>query len=478
MRTKLLYTTLVTAGLAIGSVGCGKGYFELYDNPSQVSTPTMATLLSTVTHKAGINTYNVGSTVSYYTQYLASPSSASPTDIYFELDMGGTWDAIYYALADSKDLLALAKDNNSSMYQGVASVLIAYNLSLANDVWGKIPFSEIGDPTIIYPKYDDDKAVYDSTIAYLDNAITLLSGANTGTLPFAFGNDMISGAANENAAKAFWLKAAHGLKARLLLKASKTSSYNASAVLSAVDNALASNNDNVGMARFQLRNSWAGVSRSNLLATLGGWLSEQLIDHLNGTTYGVFDPRIEKITEKTVDDIYIGTVNGAGNRPPGNNITHDECYISQLSPLTSETSPIQIITYSEVKFIEAEAALATDPTRAYAAYMEGIKAHFDLLGVDEADRDAYLAQPSVAVGEANLTIHEIMKEKYVVMYLNPAAWVDARRYDYQYKDFTLPENAVEARYIRRQQYPRSEFAENGANAPSGITVFDRLWWDQ
>lgn len=480
MRNKLLYTTIVTAALAIGSAGCGKGYFELYDNPSQVSTPTMPTLLSTVTHKAAMNTYSVGSTVSYYTQYLASPSAASPTDIYQELDLGGTWDAIYYALADTKDLLELAKQANSSMYEGVASFLIAYNLTLANDIWGTVPWTDIADPNILYPKYDDDKAIYDTCLAYINIAIDKFANPSTGNATYAVNNDMIYHGATktEAAAKAFWLKASYALKARLLIKVSKTSAYNPAEILNIVGSSLASNNDNVGMANFQLRNNWATVARSNAAATLGGWLSEQFIDHMNGTTYGIFDPRLPKITDTALGGIYIGTENGAGNRPPGNNITKDECYVSLNSPLTNETAPIQLITYSELKFIEAEAALNTDPTRAYNAYLEGIRAHFDLLGVSTTDRDDYLAEPTVGVGAGNLTIDHIMKEKYVVMYLNPAAWADARRYNYQYKDFTLPENAEVNQFIRRQQYPRSEFAENGQNAPRGVVVTDRLWWDQ
>lgn len=49
---------------------------------------------------------------------------------------------------------------------------------------------------------------------------------------------------------------------------------------------------------------------------MGGWLSEQFVDHLNGKTFGIFDPRIRKITDPvTITGFppFIGTVNGAGN---------------------------------------------------------------------------------------------------------------------------------------------------------------------
>jgi hypothetical protein len=232
------------------------------------------------------------------------------------------------------------------------------------------------------------------------------------------------------------------------------------------------------MAAFQLRNNWASVARNNASLTLGGWLSEQLIDHLNGVTYGIVDPRIAKITDKTVGGTYIGTVNGAGNRPPGNNTVKDECYIAISSPWTSDVAPLLIVTYAELKFIEAEAALPTDPARAYNAYLAGIRANMDKLQVAATDREAYVTSPTVSVGAANLTKALIFKEKYVATYLNAEAWNDARRNDYQYKDFTLPQNAVLTSFIRRVEYPVGERSKNGTNVPPVGSLTDRLWWDK
>ena len=81
---------------------------------------------------------------------------------------------------------------------------------------------------------------------------------------------------------------------------------------------------------------------NNASLTLGGWFSEQFVDHLNGVTYGVFDPRIRKITDPNQYNTWfiVGTVNGAGNRPPGNNTVKDENYIDSTSPWTGDVSPI------------------------------------------------------------------------------------------------------------------------------------------
>ena len=93
-----------------------------------------------------------------------------------------------------------------------------------------------------------------------------------------------------------------------------------------------------------------------------------------------------------------------------------------------------------------------------------------------AERTAYLT--AVSVGSANLTRAMIMREKYIATYLNPEAWNDARRYDYAYKDFTLPQNAALTTFIRRLSYPTGERSKNGPNVPNIGSLADKLWWDK
>ncbi len=472
MRKTSTYTLLLITVVIATAAGCKKGYFNLTENPNQVTTPTLPGLLSTVTHKTGINSYSVGSIVAVYVQYTANPSAAASSDIYQIVDYSGAWDALYYAMADIHDMKDLAITTGSSEYRGVANVLWAYNLGLAADLWGSVPYSQAFDPTILVPEYDTQEEVYAAGLTLLDSAIIELAKTDA-TVKLQAASDLIHGGD-----RAKWLKTAWALKARMLNKVSKTPAYKPADVLAALANAYAANTDDAGMASFQLRNNWAGVAVSNAANTLGGWLSEQLIDHLNGVTYGIVDPRIAKITDKTVNGIYIGTVNGAGNRPPGANTTKDECYISQNSPWTSPTAPLLLVTYAELKFIEAEAALGTDPTRAYNAYLAGIRANMDKFQVAAGDRDLYLAAPSVAVGAGSLTKALIFKEKYVATYLNAEAWNDVRRNDYQYKDFTLPENAVLSTFIRRLEYPSLERSENGPNVPPSVPLSEPLWWDK
>ncbi len=474
------YTFILATAASLVFQSCGKEYFdELGANPNQVNVPTLQALLATGTSKAGLRTVDAASAINPYVQYTANPTAGAASDIYETQDFTGTWDGMYFAMADLNQLKKIAIEQNTSEYLGVANLLIAYHLIIVNNFWGAAPFSEAFNPANFTPKYDTDQEIYAASMKLVDEAITELAKP-TATIKLAAASDLIHGGD-----RAKWLKTAYAIKARLLLKASKTPTYSAAAVLAALGNSYTTNADDAGMGTFQTRNNWASVSRSNALLTLGGWLSEQFIDHLNSTTYGIFDPRLPKITDVTVVPgnanypKYIGTVNGAGNRlnPPHNNTVKDENYISISSPWTSDISPIWLVTFAEVKFIEAEAAFATDKPRAYAAYLAGIRASMLKYGLTTAESEPYVTSPIVSVGAANLTLAHIFKEKYVVTYLNPEAWNDARRHNYGYKDFGMPVNAVLPTFIRRLDYPIGERSKNGTNVPANGLRTARLWWD-
>lgn len=473
---KLIKKAAFLAMVVVGLQSCSNYFDELADNPNQVNQPTLPSLLSTSTYKLGINSYSAASAIVPFVQYTASPSASAASDTYQTQNFTTLWDALYFAMADANEMKKVAEREGASEYLGVANLLIAYNLTIVNDYWGSAPFSQAFDITNFFPEYDSAASVYAATVDLVDQAIAELSKTGA-TIPLAAASDLVYG--SSSARREQWLKFAYAIKARLLNKVSKHSSYNPAAVLAALDNSFTSNADDAGMATFTIRNNWAGVSLSNINQSLGGWLSEQLIEHLDGNTYGVFDPRLPQITDLTVDGIYIGTVNGAGNRLPGANTRHDECYISRNSPWTSDDAPLWVVTYAELKFIEAEAALAAgNPARAYGAYLEGISANMDKFEVSGEDKAEYLASPVVAVGEAGLTEALIFKEKYVATYLNAEAWNDARRHDYQYKDFTMPENADLQTFIRRLDYPQGEVTKNGSNVPAEVPRSTQLWWDE
>ncbi|HEX6983234.1 MAG TPA: SusD/RagB family nutrient-binding outer membrane lipoprotein [Balneolaceae bacterium] len=458
--------------LFVLAAGCSD-YLNINTDPNNPTEAPLSGLMTNVTFETSQGVYSLGSITSYYVQYLASPNPASPTDIQDAVSYGDTWFTFYDVLTDLAVLRQKAKEEGATEYLGVAKILTALNLATVVDVWGDVPYSEAFFVETLTPAYDDDQQLYNTIFELLDGGIADLQAGNS-TVDLGEDDFIYQGDTDK------WLRLGYMLKARYLNHLSKTANYDAVAVLAAVDNGFLNNDDDAQVNYFEAyRNPWANVAIDNAGLVLGGWLSEQVVNHMNGTTYGVFDPRIEAFTDTTDSGTYVGTRNGdgRGDAPPAG----ARSVLTVNTFYAAETAPILIATYAEQKFIEAEAAFrANQQTRAYNAYLAGIEAHMDKMGVDEAAKDAYLTDPAVAVGAANLTLDHIFKEKYTAMFLHPEAWVDARRYDYQYQGMEVPENLnpqLDGQFIRRLRYPDSETQRNSENVPD-VTLLDRIWWDQ
>ena len=453
------------------TAGCKK-YLDINKDPNATNDPPLPGLLANVTSKTADNSYNISDWVSYYTQYLASPSEGSSTDTYQQVDPVDTWGGIYNVLTDCYDMRKFAEQKGWKAYAGVADILTACNLSMASNIWGNIPYSEafVGVENLT-PKYDDQKELYDTCLLLLERGIAIMKGV-TADDQFDGASDFIHGGDPKA-----WVKTAYALKARLLNEVSKTGQYDASQVLAAIDNAYTTNEDDAQVTQFAFNNPWNAAAISNKNLVLDAWLSSYFVDAANGKIYGVFDPRLPMITDTTMFLDYRGTPNGAGYQGV-RNTDHAQSYLDVGKWYSNTNSPLQIITNAECRFIEAEAAFRSgNKSRAYAAYMSGMEASMRKLNVPADSITKYTTNALVAVGESGLTLNLIMKEKYVACFLMPVTWDDMRRFDYAYKDFKLPVNADLTTFIRRGDYPSSATARNGANVPDW-TRTDHLWWDQ
>ncbi len=469
MRIKFLFL-IIFAVLFAG--GCKKGYLDINEvNPNQTQNPPINGLLATVTYQTGLNVFRAGNITSYYVQQLSSPNASSGSDIYDNIDRSSVWYNVYNTIKDGRIMQEKAVANNGFEHIGVAKVTEAMNMSMLIALFGDAPYTEAFDATNFTPKYDKAEDIYKACLRLLDEAIVEFEKPGT-TIKLDANSDLI-----HNGNIAAWKKTANALKARLLIRASETTAYDPAKVLTALDGAYTSNADDAQVTKFVARSPWNQSAYNNTVLLLDAWISEQFIDHLDGTTYGIFDPRIKYITDTTKFGDYRGTPNGKGRVGTGTN--KEESYLSVNNGFYSKSgAPLLLVTYAEMKFIEAEAAFSSDKARSYAAYLAGIEAHMDKLGVSAAEKTAYLTNSSVAVGMAAFTKDLIFKEKYVAQFLHPEAWTDARRFDYKYKDFTLPLNAVLPTFIRRVGYPTTETDRNGANVPTVTDLTQRLWWDK
>lgn len=454
-------------------------FLDINTNPNSPTEAPINGLMTRTTLESARNTNRVAGTTSFFVQHFASPNASGSADTHDNTSYETAWTNIYGALGDLADMNILAETLNAPHYAGISKILTAYNLGLLVNMYGDVPYSEALFAQTLNPSYDSSSDIYDEMLRLIGEGITDLqaseSGVVVGTDDYIFGGDL-----------AAWTRTAYALRARYLNHYSKLSSYNPQAVLQAVENAFQSNAHDFQMNFFAgegtgAENPWyrLAVNNSNLL--LGGWLSSQFVDHLNGDIYGIVDPRIELITERASlgpnEGSYIGTRNGAGRGSDPERGARSVLAVGSWYA-SGPTAPLQMITYAELKFIEAEAALAGNPSRAFAAYEAGIRAHMEKLGVAQADIDAYWSEPSVS-DMASFGIDKIMKEKYVATFLLPETWNDARRYNYAYQGFTLPANhnpALGGQFLRRVRYPDSEVQRNSSQMPV-LTMLDRVFWD-
>jgi hypothetical protein len=373
-------------------------------------------------------------------------------------------------MTDIHDLIAQAGKEGAARHVGAGEVMMAINLEMLNDLWGSVPYSSAFNALIIQPPYTGDDSVYIYCISLLDDGIQQLKRADTkyeldGSKDLLFGGNASA-----------WIKTAYAVKARILNHITKKTTYNAAGVLAALSNAYTTNGDDAQMLQFQSLSPWNQAAVNNTNNSLDGWLSAHFVDALNGKTYGVFDPRLPLITDTTKFGDYRGTINGAGRIGSGTN--KEECYLSLKGFYSRPGTPLLVVTNAECRFLAAEASVRSgDKKTAYENYILGITANMDKVGVDTAKRNAYLRNPVVGVGEGAITLDLILKEKYAAQFLHPDTWNDARRYDYRYKNFNLPENAKLTTFIRRLAYPDTEKSRNGANMPS-VKLTDHIWWDQ
>ncbi|MCW3091655.1 MAG: hypothetical protein JWP81_2724 [Ferruginibacter sp.] len=457
--------------IMIATVSSCKKYLDVNQNPNAATRPPINGLLIGTTQNTALNVYRVADITSYYVQYLANTSLAGATDTYEPIDASDTWTKLYSNMTDLYDLRRLGAEQGATKYQGVANIMMAMNLQLVHNLWGSAPYSNAFTGETLTPTYDAAQSIYDSCLALLDGGIALLSSTAT-TIDLNSSADLI-----HHGKTAAWIKTAHALKARLLNQLSKTSKYNPAAITAELAAAYTSSADDAFITTFDVRNPWNQEAVDNAALNLDGWLSTNYINAMNGTTYGIFDPRLPFTASLTKFGDYRGTRNGGDRVGTGTN--KEESYISLTGYYSNTSSPLYIITYEEMKFIEAEVAFrSNDLPKAYAAYLAGITANINKIGVPAAARDAYINHPSVSVGPANITLALIFKEKYKALFLSPVTWDDARRYDYKYQGFQLPLNVATNTFIRRLVYPTVETGRNSKNAPAISDVTQHLWWDQ
>src|SRR5712692_8016208 len=422
MRYKILS---VFAGLAV-ITACGD-LTSINQNPNgpvDVPPPTILpsviqTLVGGVNGVTSLNVRGGGLWVQYYSEiqyrdedkYIVRPGTS------------GGWGLYNGAVEDAQRIIQKGVAANAPNWAAVGRIVKSYAYSVMTDAMGDLPFSEAlkGD-TVLHPVYDTQKSIYDSLFANLAQAS---SEIDLGAAAIGFpGGDLMYGG---NMAK--WRKFANSLRLRLAMHltqvdAAKAQSEAAAAVTAGV---FASSTDSA-----QLMYLSTSPDRNPIYNDARGrddyGMSKTFVDSLTSWN----DPRLPVFAQLNKDTIvanrkYQGLPNGL-NDGEGVNLF----YISRIGAFWRETpnAPMHLLTFSEVLFLEAEAAeRGWIAGSAATFYDSAIRASFAQYGItDTAKINAYLARPQVVYTPGLAGLTQIAYQKWVSLFMQGMeAWTEVRR---------------------------------------------------
>jgi hypothetical protein len=470
------YLISLTTVVVVLFAACSESLDDINVNPNATEIPNPAYLLTGV-QKNGADLY-WGNAADYggvllFVQHWAAIQYAdvdryeftNATDI-----VTAPWNTGYTTLITNLNaILDLDNATANANYKGVALTLRSWVFLLLTDLYGDIPYSEVGKS--IVPAYDAQQDVYAGLQADLNEALTLLNpsaGSISGDI--AYQGDI-----------AKWRKFAASLKLRIALRTADRESDKAGEIISSLNlSELIGSNDEI--FQFVYTSSpYNNPQHAHFVSRNDYRISKTIVDKLKALN----DPRLpvyaQLPTDATVID-YAGGANGLSNGDASNQ-GFDKISLPGIYFL-SPAAPAVIYSYAEVLFNLAEAV-----ERGYISgsasdyYNQAVTASLRQFGITEAaDISGYLAQPAVQYNTANYK-QAIGEQKWIAFFGQGLdAFAEWRRLDYP--QLTAgPASVLNGQIPVRLFYPGTEQSLNGKNRSAAVTRQGedlstiKLWFD-
>ncbi|QGY47014.1 SusD/RagB family nutrient-binding outer membrane lipoprotein [Maribellus comscasis] len=398
----------------------------------------------------------------------------------------GSWSGYYDILRTNQLMYEAGEEENNQFFMAASLIMKSFIFGLLADLYGDCPYSEAlqANSSLLFPKYDAQKDVYEGVLTDLRTASEILEGLDS-RLSVLASSDLLYGGERDK-----WIKFANSLRLRYCLrldnKKGELGINTVNEFNDAASKVFESNDDNATLVLLGLSedNSAAGGSVRSSNKPYAFKPGKPLVDYLKERN----DPRLQRwinpverkwdftATEETTvnyidifgdsyemtilptnntsldTSVYVGLPIGydnlefLGNYNRGEGVRDypDErsTYISYLSPIYFENSNDYVnpslITYAEVEFILAEAAYLGDygVSSVEEHYKAGIEASMDQYKIlSEAqgfDFEEFYNQQTVSYNSSSITNkHElILTQKWIALWLQAEAWFDWRRTGY------------------------------------------------
>ena len=479
-------STAVLIVLLAGAVGC-TDYLDVNTNPNGPQSVSANLYLPPMLHWMVTSPQFDGRFVGHYAQEWYSTSTAtSPASTWGKMgydpgsDNGAQqWRDVYWSLGQNLiDMNAKAEAEQRWDLLGVGMILKAWGWQVLTDLHGEIIVQQAIDQTRTKFDYDTEEYAYGEVVRLLDSAIVLLNRTDGAVDPVYLGVGDKIYAGNRTR----WLKFAAGLLALTLNHYSNKTTYDAARVIRLVDSSFTGNIDDALLSYpctstdFADCNFW-GRSRNNVTLYRQ---TQFIVNLMDGTQFGgVVDPRMSRMLAiDSANTTYRGldiNVSGFGALTPPQQPRNFFGYVGggglglPSRYIFADRSRIPAMTYAELQFVKAEAALRSgDAALARIAYINGISSHFDFVNARNLDagqtptqilaseKAAFLADTNIV--PASVTLSHIMSQKYIALWAwgHNEMWMDMRRYHY-----TDLDPASGTQVFRGFAAPTTLYSDNG-----------------
>jgi len=422
--------SLIAAAVVLSGTACNKDVTSINTNPNGPVTVPPPSLLSQVIQNAvaqfhgpafnGGDIRNGGLWVQFYAEvqyrdedkYIVRPG------------VDGGWGMYNGSLEDCQRMILQGDATKTPNWSAVGRIMKSYIFSEMTDEMGDLPYTEAfkGD-TNLTPVYDTQQQIY---TGLLKDLATADSEIDTKGIGFPSGDLMYGGDMTE------WRKFANSLRLRLALHLTNVDATTGKAVAAAAVAAgvFTSNADNAQLMYLASSPNQNPVYTNVYVDGRDDYgLSKTLVDSMLSWN----DPRLpyyaqldKPLPADSVAPHYQGLPNGLKDGE-GTPIR----FVSRIGALWRETpaAPLSLMTYSEVLFLEAEAAERGWITgNASALYNAAITASMQWYGIDDATITTYLAQPRVVYTPGTAGLTQIAYQKWLSLFLQgEEAWTEVRR---------------------------------------------------
>jgi len=466
-----------------------------------------------------------------FSGYFMSPTPFNSGQNNLNYSMVNGWNTEPFKVVYLDVLNSLNKLKNNGLEQtypalyGASLIVKVEAMSRATDIYGPMPYSQIGGTGGI--PYDSQEDIYNRFFLELDTAQSLLQAfvqnPNEEQVPQNINRaDLVYTGVDNTTRFQNWLRLANSLRLRLALRIVKA---NGEKAREEAEKALSSTNGGLietNSQNFKITVPTDANYSNPLFFIAKNWGDVRMNASLESYMNGYNDPRISKYmdraTDNVVGNVYKGIRVGAANLTKDDYIGYSNLNITDGSnpSFTATTAPM-LMSAAEVYFLRAEAALrgwANAGGTPQSLYEQGIQISFDQWGVsgannyinDGTSKPSAYVDPKNAQNNAeaptNVTIHwdngandeqkleRIITQKWLAIFPEgQEAWSEYRRTGYPRIFPVVVNNSgglIDTRIqIRRLPFSQNEYNTNGAEVQRALQLLGgpdnggtRLWWDR